>query len=199
MLLRDLDSLWCYLIELAKSSNEEILSDLLNEIEIRLFTRAYDVGKRYLYDILEFIASDGVKRPLYEDGLFVNDFPVIRSRAIEILGITGSFTTVDFLADLLEYEWDGYVLNSIIKSLGYLQSDMDYAITDTLVNYYSQNTKALNIRYVSQILITVREMNNYNGSINKDLLTVITNIFLRSSSRSVKELALDTIQAVKQQ
>lgn len=190
---------YSYLMELAKSGNEEILSELLNEIEIRLFTRAYDVGKHYLYDILEFIASDGVKRPLYEDGLLVNNFPIIRSRAIEILGITGSFVTIEFLADLLEYEWDGYVLNSIIRSLGYLQSNIDYTIADTLVNYYSQNKTDMNMQSISQILITVQKMNNYNGSINKDLLTIIVDIFLRSSSRSVKELALDTIQAVRQQ
>ena len=190
---------YIYLMELAKSGNEEILSKLIKEIEIRLFARAYDAGKRYLNDILEFLASDGVKRPLYEDGLLVNDFPLIRSQAIDILGITGNFNTINFMTDLLIYEWDDFVLSSIIRSLGYLQSDMDYSITNALANYYRRKPNDLNIRSVSSILVTVQKMNDYNGSINKDLLTIVTNIFLRSSSRSVKELALDTIQAVKKQ
>ena len=190
---------YIYLMELAGSGNEEILTGLLDEIEYRLFTRTYDSGKHYLYDILELIASEGVRRPLYEDGLLVNNFPVIRSRAIEILGITGSFNTIEFITDLLVYEWDDFVLGSIIRSLGYLQSDIADIMTSGIVNYYEKNINNQNRRSDSQILITVQKMNKYNGSINKDLLTVITNIFLRSSSRSVKELALDTIQTIREQ
>ncbi len=188
---------YIYLMELANSGNAEILTGLLDEIENRLYTRAYDEGKGYLPGILEFVASEGVKRPIYEDGLLVNDFPVIRSRAIEIIGISGNFDTIRFMADLLVYEWDDFVLSSIIKSLGYLQSNIDNITATALSSYYGENPTSLNSRAFSQILMTVQKMNNYNGYINKSLLTVITNIFIRSSSKSVKELALDTIQAVK--
>ena len=190
---------YIYLMELADSGNEEILAGVLDEIEYRLYTRAYDAGKHYLYDILELAASGGVKSPLYEDGRLINDFPLIRSRAIEILGITGSFNTINFMTDLLLYEWDDFVLNSIIRSLGYLQSDMDYVITNALVNYYERNASDMNVRSLSRILVTVQKMNNYNGLINSDLLSLITDILFRSSSKSVKELALDTIQAIRKQ
>jgi outer membrane protein assembly factor BamB len=190
---------YIYLMELAGSGNVEILAGLLDEIEYRLFSRTYDSGKCYLYDILELVASECVKRPLYEGALLVNDFPVIRSRAIEILGITGSFNTIKFITDLLVYEWDDFVMGSIIRSLGYLQSDIADIMTSAIVNYYESNINNLNSRSASQIIITVQKMNNYNGFINKELLAVITNIFLRSSSRSVKELALDTIQAIREQ
>lgn len=188
---------YVYLLELASSGNEQILGELLDEIEYRLYARTYDAGTLYLSDILEFVASEGIKRPLYEDGRLVNDFSVIRGRAIEILGITGNFTTINFLTDLLLYEWDDFVLSSIIRSLGSLQSDMDYTITRALKNYYERNINDHNIRLDSQILATVRKMNKYNGSLNIDLLNIITNIFLKTSSRSVKELALDTIQAIQ--
>ncbi len=188
---------YVYLIELAGSGNEEILSELLDDIESRLFSRVYDAGNLYLIDILELVASEGVKRPLYEDGRLVNDYSVIRARAIEILGITGNLSTIPFLIDLLVYEWDDFVLCSIIKSLGYLQSDMDYILTKALTAFYERNINNLNTRTVSQILNTVQNMNKYQGSINIDLLNMITNIFLRSSSRSVKELALDTIQTIQ--
>lgn len=189
---------YVYLMELAKSYNENILTEVLDDIAYRLFTRDYDPGKLYLFDILELLASDGVKTPLYEDGILINNFPVIRSRAIELLGIAGNLNTINFLTDLLIYEWDNFVLSTIIRSLGYLQSDMDYTITKAIANYYETNSDKKNIRSVSQVLLTVQKMNKYNGFINNDLLAIITKIFLASSSRSVKELALDTIQAVKQ-
>ncbi|MCK5674087.1 MAG: hypothetical protein KAH95_11970, partial [Spirochaetales bacterium] len=188
---------YIYLMELADSGNEEILSELLDEIEYRMYARAYDAGNIYLVDILKYIASDSVKRPLYEDGRLVNDFSIIRARAIEILGITGSLTTINFLTDLLIYEWDDFVIVSIIKSLGYLQSDMDYTITGALKNYYEKKGDTIDLRSASQILLTIQKMNKYQGSISRELLNVVINIFLRSGSKSVKELALDTIQDIQ--
>ena len=187
---------YVYLMELAHSGNEEILSGLLDEIEYRLYRRVYDPGKGYLNDILELIASEGVKRPLYEDGRLINDFPVIRSRGIEILGITGNLNTIEFMTDLLIYEWDDYVISSLIRSLGYLKSDMDYVITNALVNYYERKASGMDIQTLIRILVTIQNMNNYNGLINRELLSIVTDILFRSSSKSVKELALDTIKAV---
>ncbi len=92
---------YVYLMELSKILDEKSLNKLLDEIEFRLFNRNYDAGKSYLIDILELLASECITRPLYEDGHLINDFPVIRSRAVDILGITGSLETIEFLVDIL--------------------------------------------------------------------------------------------------
>jgi outer membrane protein assembly factor BamB len=188
---------YIYLIELSKSMNEKILEDLLDEIEKRIYSEEYDSGKDYLLDILEILASEGVKNPLYEEGRLINDFPVIRSRAIENIGIVGNFYSRDFLSDLLNYEWDNYAVNSIIKSIGNLLSDMDNISTHTLVNYYRPNSPDLDLRILRQILMTVQKMNNYSGYSNIDLILVITDIFLKSSTKSIKEFSLDIINSIK--
>ena len=187
---------YVYLMELSKLLDEKNLNVLLDEIELRLYNRNYDSGKTYLIDILELLASDCITRPLYEEGLLINDFPVIRSRAIDILGIIGSLKTIEFLVDMLSFEWDEYVINSIFKSLGSLQSDKDGNISNGISKYYN-NKKNTNSRYLSQILLTVEKLDSYNGTTSRKLLAVITNIFLTSSSRAIKELALETINSIK--
>ncbi|MCK5674258.1 MAG: HEAT repeat domain-containing protein, partial [Spirochaetales bacterium] len=144
----------------------------------------------------EFLASDCITRPLYEEGLLINNFPVVRSRAVDILGIIGSFKTIEFLVGMLSFEWDDYVKNSIIRALGNLQSDKDGNISNGISIYYN-NQKHTNIRYLSQILLTVGKIDSYNGTTSRELLAVITNIFLTSSTRATKELALDTINSIK--
>jgi len=187
---------YTYLIEMSKSTDQKVLSKLLDEIEFRLYRQGYDVGKNYLNKILEILASESITRPLYEEGRLINDFPTIRSRAINILGITGSLKTIEFLVDMLNYEWDDYTVSSIIGSLGKLQSDKNGNISLGISNYYNvRNIK--NQRSLSQIIQTIQKLNNYNGSTNNKLITLITDIFLKSSSKSIKKLALDTINSIK--
>ena len=188
---------YVYLKELSKSLDEKNLNELLDDMEHRLFNRDYDIGKSYFIDILEIIASECITRPLYEEGLLINDFPIIRSRAVDILGITGNFNTIDFLIEMLSHEWDSYAINSIIRSLGSLQSDKEGNITKGISNYYFNNDKNTNNRVVSQIILSIKKIDKYNGTTSKGLLSVITDLFLTSSSRIIKELALDTINSIK--
>ena len=187
---------YTYLIEMSKCLDEKILSSLLDELQYRLYKKDYDPGKTYLNDILELLASEAITRPLYEEGRLINNFPIIRSRAIDTLGITGSLETIEFLVDLLNYEWDEYALSSIFKSLGKLKSDIDGNISFGISNYYNI-IKNANQRYFNQILLAVQNINYYNGSTNIKLLAVLTDIFLNSSNRSTKEFALDTINSIK--
>jgi outer membrane protein assembly factor BamB len=188
---------YIYLMELTRNLNDKTLHELLDELESRLFSRNYDPGNSYLLDILEILASDCVTKPLYEEGILINNFPVIRSRAVAILGITGTYRTIEFLRDLLKYEWDNYVIATIIRSLGKLKSNIDGIIPEALTNYYRSTENDFNTRILNHILISVQEINNYNGIVNFNLITLVTDIFLKSSLRSVKELALDTINSIK--
>lgn len=188
---------YVYLMAISKNLDERKLNGLLDEIEFRLFKRDVDAGKIYLITILKLLASDCIKRPLYEDGRLINDFPLIRSRAVEILGITGSLQTIEFLVDMLTYEWDDYVVNLIILSLGNLRSDKDRFISNGISNYYNDVKNTGNERFFNQILLTVQKLNSYNGTTSIGLLELITEIFLNSSFKSTKELALDTINSLK--
>ncbi len=190
---------YLYLMEMAESSVEENLQMVLDEIGTRIFSRDYDRGKAYFKPILEFIASEGIRHPLYQDGVLINNFPLIRSGAVELLGITGDLDTVKFLSDLMEYEWDNYAIYSIIKSLGYLQSDYNMEMSESIVNFSGKYNKSADTQITSQLLITIQKMFNYKGSINRRLLDIIVGIFMDSSSREVKELALDTIQVIQGQ
>ena len=186
-----------YLNEMAESLDEKVLNNMLDEIEPRLVNRSYDPGKLYLIDLLKLIASEGIKKPLLEDRVLVNNFPLIRSRAVDLLGITGNLNTIDFLSDLLFFEWDSYSVNSIIKALGNLQSDLKNTTSKAIINYYELNNINMNDRILRQMLSTIRKMNIYNGYTNKDLFSVVMDILLSSSSKSVRELALDTINSIK--
>ncbi len=187
---------YVYLMEISKLLDEKKLNMLIDEIELRLYNQDYDSGKIYLIDIIKLLASECTTRPLYEEGRLINNFPIIRSRAIDILGITGNLDTINFLVEMLNFEWDGYVINSIIRSLGNLQSDKNNIISEGILSYYNTKTNTYS-RFISQILITAQKMDRYNGNTSKELLTVITDIFLTSSSRAIKELSLDTINSLK--
>lgn len=188
---------YVYLIELSKSLDKQNLNNLLDDIENRLFNRDYDFGKSYFIDILKIIASEGTTRPLYEEGLLINNFPIIRSRAVDILGIVGNLNTIDFLSEMLNYEWDKYVVNSIIRALGNLKSDIEGNITEGITEYYFNNINSNGNRYNNQLLLSIKQINNYTGTISRGLLSVLTDIFLTSSSSAIKELALDTINSIK--
>jgi len=195
--VKSITSDFVYLNEMAESLDEKVLKNVLDEIESRLVNRSYDPGKLYLIDLLKLIASEGIKHPLLEDGVLVNNFPLIRSRAVDLLGITGNLTTIDFLSDLLFFEWDSYAVNSIIKALGNLQSDWNNTNTKAIINYYWLNNINMNKRILSQILLTIKKIDIYNGYTNKDLFSVVMDILLSSSSKPVRELALDTINSIK--
>ena len=186
-----------YLNEMIKSLDEKVLNNILDEIESRLVNRSYDPGKLYLLDILKLLASEGIEHPILEDGVLVNNFPLIRSRAADLLGIAGNLTTIDFLADLLFFEWDSYAANSIIKALGNLQSDWNNKNSKAIIKYYRLNSNNMNERTLSQVLISIRKIDMYKRSGNRDLLSVVMDILLTSSSKTVKELALDTINSIK--
>ena len=186
-----------YLKEMSGSLDEKVLNNVLDEIESRMISRSYDAGKLYFINVLESLASEGIKNPLLENGVLVNNFPVIRSRAVELLGIMGNLSTIDFLSDLLLFEWDSYVANSIIKALGNLQSDWKNKNSTAIIKFFRMKNGNMSERTLSQILLTIKKINIYKGNSNRDLISVVMDILLSSNSKSVKEFALDIINSVK--
>jgi len=189
---------YSYLKILADSNSVNNLSKVLDLIKKGLSSTEPDNGKSFYIPLLQYIASDCITRPLKEKGSLVNDFPVIRSRAVTLLGMYGDFKSQEFLINLLPHEWDKYVQKSIITSIGMLGINLENRTVAALSNFYHNNLPInVNEPYRMTILKTVEDIYQYSGLLDDTGVHLILSVFNDSSSKQVREYALKVINSLK--
>ncbi|MBN2048852.1 MAG: PQQ-binding-like beta-propeller repeat protein [Spirochaetales bacterium] len=114
-----------YLLSVAQGQDENAQKKILEE-----FRDLYQLGPPktippYAEEILRLIASGAVTRPVYAGKHLLNDFPLRRIEALELLACYGNLNTPTHLLSLLALEWDSHVTAKIIETLGRLGCDGD--------------------------------------------------------------------------
>lgn len=85
-----------------------------------------------IIQLLDELGSEGTSRRVYEDGRIMNDFPEVRRRAAELLGLIGGPRARDALIDIANRERETMVSAEAIYSLGQVQPD-DAGLVDTVI------------------------------------------------------------------
>lgn len=110
---------------LFEPSDREALSGLLAEVQHRVNTDTVGKSRWYVRRLLEQIAGVGILRPVVEGDTVVNNFPMIRAQAAELLGDLASLDARGYLIRLLREERDPYAAAKEIEALGRIGSDDD--------------------------------------------------------------------------
>ena len=126
----------------------------------------------YTEEILRLLASGAVRQPIYRGQRIMNDFPLIRDRAVRLLGRYGTLETPGFLLSLLSLEWDPLVTATLISTLGALGSDPDGRVTDAVYRVLSTRGTS-DLRTATAALDALEEIMLYNGGITSQSAVLI--------------------------
>jgi HEAT repeat protein len=85
-----------------------------------------------IIQLLDELGSEGTSRRVYEDGRLANDFPEVRRRAAELLGLVGGPRARDALIDIANRERETMVSAEAIYALGQVEPD-EAGLVDTVI------------------------------------------------------------------
>ncbi len=195
--LHNLSNDFIYLKALSDSYNAVTLSHVLDTIKARIETEHYDSGKEFFLQMLEYLASDCITRPYRRNNILVNNFTVIRGRADALLGREGDFKTQKILVNLLNYEWDPYVIREIITSIGLLGYNPENETIKALYTYYNANRSIYGEGFRKVVVEAVSNIYHYTGVLGNEGVRLVLKVFKDSSSKPVREDALELLYLLK--
>lgn len=182
---------------LAVMTSRDIKQSVLNQIEEDFKSGEY-FGKEDLYnELLYQLLAEGVLRVETENKRVVNDYPDIRSSSADLLGKYGNLKSISYLLYMLPRETEEYVLRSVIRALGNLQSDPDGEIIDGLILVAARlNTYAMPEKMAREIILCAVKVGRYSANYNKTG-ELIVQLYSSNINASLKEDALQVMQTIR--
>lgn len=170
--------------------------------ELRARSEKISAVKNYpgMLALLTEAAGVGVLNPIRRNGVYINDFPEIRSQAVGLLGKYGTLASQRFLLDLLEYEWDTQVQLKIIKAIGSLQSNLDGEVLKTLRNKVESGKIPIgeNPLLTTEMIHSIKAVCTYSGTVGPDAINSLMYIYRSDAPRSLRRLAMQTLRELAQ-
>ena len=170
--------------------------------ELRARSEKISAAKNYpgMLALLTEAAGVGVLNPIRSNGVYINDFPGIRSQAVGLLGKYGTLASQRFLLDLLAYEWDTQVQMKIIKAIGSLQSNLDGEVIKTLRNIVESGNIPIseNPLLTTEIIRSIKAVCTYSGTVGPDAINSLMHIYRSNAPRSLRRLAIQTLRELAQ-
>ncbi len=186
-----------YLMYLVDSKELNDKEEALRELKEIILSNDSGLDREYGMYLLTRLASQGVIDPIEENGVLINNFPQIRSSAVEILGRQGDFFTRDYLLRLMRYEFDNYALAMEIRAVGELKSDPQGRTGEVFNHilrkqmYYGPDNSV-----AGEMIRAIGKISNYHGSIDKSSIETLFTIFRGNYSKQIRSLALKALEGV---
>ena len=180
---------------LEEAAHKEYLL-LLDELARRAEKSKPEKDYPEMIALLKKAAGVGVLNPVRREGAYINDYPDIRSRAVELLGTYGTLTTQSFLLELLQYEWDTQVKLKILTALGALQSGLDGRVIGTLKNVIESGKIDIDDDplITSRLISTIQKICLYSGRVDTSAVKILTDIYLSDAPRTLRMKAIETLR-----
>ncbi|MFP4180403.1 MAG: PQQ-binding-like beta-propeller repeat protein [Spirochaetaceae bacterium] len=172
---------------------------ILRRIEGELLSKEPKENKKAYISVLETLAGEGVLAPEYRHAAVENDFPEIRTRAVELLGKYGDHGTAPFIRSLLSNEWDSTVTLHCIEALGKLGGAEDgsgLSLMEQMVSSAAYNGNDPG-RFALTVLEAVKEISRYRGRVSGEVMEILRHIYLGSFPGSVRNEAISTLRGLK--
>jgi hypothetical protein len=195
-------------IELAKASDRESKLQALNDIEKIVGGDGITADDRGILELLEYLSGEGVARTVRENRRTVNYYPIVRRRAIELMGKLGAKTTdddvvrlaIDTLLDVLIRDPEVMVKAEAAYALGVIGVDDEGRVVRTLADMISRQTAVgpdNNFAYAVCLAIDMLARKN-QGIRHYQAYTALVTIMQGNYTRAVKEKAFEVLQALKE-
>lgn len=150
-----------------------------------------------VYDILNTLALEGTGRQVREGNVLVNNFPLVRMEAAEVLGDIGGERAVNSLIDILRNDPEPVVLAEAAFSLGEIGINDNNVVSgflvQTLLVENASPTPDNNLAFA--IILALENISASNGGLNDpNAINAILEVTERPYIRPVQLRAQQAIQ-----
>ncbi|MBN1646881.1 MAG: PQQ-binding-like beta-propeller repeat protein [Spirochaetales bacterium] len=184
--------------EFSESADRELKFMVLDQIEQDYNSAAYFAWEDLYNELLYSLLSDGIVHQKRLQKRVINNFPDVRSRAADLMGVYGNLRTIRQLEAMLGQETDEVALRHIIHAVGELGSDPDGRIilqldrmTDSLSKYNIPD------KIVAEILDCLYKIGRYSANY-EGVAALVVRLYSLDIAPSLKEDALQVLQSIRQ-
>ncbi len=182
---------------ISEASHSEYLL-LIEELSRRAGMTASRKNYPELISLLSQLAGVGVLNPVRRKGEYINDFPDVRRKAVELLGQTGTLESQNHLLMLLQYEWDSRVQVALIQAIGNLQSGLGGKVVRTFLSSIKNgkfNIDADPLMTV-ELIRCVKKISLYGGTVRPATGKILMDIYLSNAPRALRKQAIATLREI---
>jgi HEAT repeat protein len=153
-------------------------------------------------ELISFLATESYDFQIRQDGRVINDFPMIRAEAVQLLGSVGGPAATVTLQRVLSHEEDAYVLSRAVTAVAQAAPEPSpelLATLTTLVNHMNAVRRPDNALAIA-VVYAVEDMHQSSGGIDDpDLFRALISIAQGGYSTTVRRAAARVIDTLRQQ
>lgn len=180
---------YLYLRSYLNTGEQRDKLEALDEIEQRIAEDGIDRGENYLLHLVHQ-ALTGSEHDRY--------YPAVRVRAAEILGVYGSFESVELLAAALNEEEQPHVSAALITALGKLGTDYKGLASAAIYTKIVRENNKMYDRLVFAGIEAAERMIQYNGaSTTGYAYRILLEIMRGGYSSGMRRKALEVLRSIK--
>ena len=180
---------YLYLREFIYSGSQQEKLDALDEIKQRIAADGIDRGENYLLHLVHLaLTEEQISRA----------FPAVRAKAADILGVYGTFESVELLVSALGEEQQSYVSTSIISALGRLGTDYRGLASRAIYDKIIRDNNKMYDRLVLAGIEAVEKILSYGGVSESGYgYRVLIGIMRGGYSTVLRRKAVEVLRSIK--
>ena len=194
-------------VEQANSTDRDTRLLALDDIETLLKAGEIAGNEDELLSVLDFLVSDGTDRVVLEANRQVNNFPMVRRKSAELMGLLGRDATdpdiieqaQESLVDVLLRDNEVMVKAEAAYALGIVGKDETGDILQVLSDViHRQSTLAPDDNFAYAVTLAIDKIANDSASkLDYHAYTALVTIMQGNYTRMVKDKALEVMQNLK--
>lgn len=186
---------YLYLKNLAEQPDPESKQQVLSDISGSIDSGDLEGKEQYILDILMRLATEAVLSPVYYNKLLVNDHPMIRLWAVNLIGKIGSFSIKPVLIQILRHEWNPSVLAEAVLTSGEIASDYDGSVTRALREIIDRGRSRNDPQVLLAVVAALGKITDYHGFLpDPGTLESLFKLVTGDYPRDVRKSALEVIR-----
>lgn len=170
----------------------------LRELEAR---GALETDDPAVQEVLEHLVLEHLDQPTRRDGELVNDFPMVRVQALELLGTLGGAASVATIREVVLREpAESAVLATAVQEYTRTGSAMDEAIASRLLRLLERMRVSVPDNRLALAIINAVHTSHLRqwGSVPVDLYRALFDVYRGPFAPEVRARAMDVIELMRQ-
>ena len=144
--------------------------------------------------IIESLASEGTFRQQRQGGRIVNDYPLVRREAANLLGRFGGEEAMETLVRMLPVEGESIVSAEVIYSLGQIGMNPDNRVSRAIVNELNRNTlRTTPDNFLAWFAIEALEQLSGDGMDDPEVVAALLDVTTGNYTLTVRDKAREAI------
>ncbi|NNM53235.1 MAG: HEAT repeat domain-containing protein [Spirochaetales bacterium] len=168
----------------------------LNYIAQMVDAKKVNANSKEVIHLLGSLGSEGVTKVIRSNGRIINDFPDVRMRAADLLGIIGGKQAQDILVNIALTDPEPMVVSSAVYSLGEIGGGSDHTrIEGIIAELVKEQDAILPDNNFAFAAVEALEMlgKKHEGKVNQEVFPALIRIANGNYIRPVREKAKEVL------